>query len=268
MLSINYLLAFSMCCILVLFPVLSYNLQMNVVSSSSSKHDVSLTMTSTQNKTNQTKRKWEFGRFFKTANYYNALLPNAIRRTFFPQNKNINMIAPKAELWSSKDTKGIHWGPLDDVVMGGVSKSDLSPGEEFKGTWTGYVTSANNGGFAGIRTRLLPQPLDMTSCRGFALRVKGDGNRYKFIIRDDDSWNGVAWSFSYDTIPNKEIEVKVPLSSFTPTKFAKSIEGMRLNAINICAFQMTHSKFEYDGKLNPKYKDGPFRLEIISIGTF
>ena len=49
-------------------------------------------------------------------------------------------------MWS-KEEKKVEWGPLDDVVMGGVSKSDLSVGQTFEGKWTGFVTSENNGGF-------------------------------------------------------------------------------------------------------------------------
>ena len=48
----------------------------------------------------------------------------------------------------------ITWGPLDDVVMGGASRSDLQPGEQFKGIWKGEISTANNGGFAGIRTKV------------------------------------------------------------------------------------------------------------------
>lgn len=209
---------------------------------------------------------WEFGRFVRTGNFYNAFIPNPLRRILYPQEK-AEIIFPNTELWSNKKNYGIRWGPLDDVVMGGASKSDIKPGELFTGVWNGFVTTANNGGFAGIRTQLFSRPKDMSSCRGFVLRVRGDGNRYKFIIRDDDSWNGIAWSFSYDTTPGKSSEIKIPISSFVPTRFAKSVDGT-LNSNNLCAFQMTHSKFEYDGKLNPKFKEGPFSLEIEYIGTY
>ena len=96
-------------------------------------------------------------------------------------------------LWSTEEQK-VSWGPLDDVVMGGVSKSNLEVGQPFDGKWTGFVTSANNGGFAGIRSKIFEPKLDASSCRGIILKLKGDGNRYKFIGRDDVEWNGIAWS--------------------------------------------------------------------------
>ena len=36
-----------------------------------------------------------------------------------------------------------------------------------------------------MRTRNLHPSLDITGYQGIELKVKGDGNRYKFIIRDD-----------------------------------------------------------------------------------
>ncbi len=48
------------------------------------------------------------------------------------------------------------WGPLDDVVMGGVSESGFAvvsgAGEDGQpaGIFSGLVSSSNNGGFASV----------------------------------------------------------------------------------------------------------------------
>lgn len=48
------------------------------------------------------------------------------------------------------------WGPLDDVVMGGVSESGFEvvsgAGEDSQpaGIFSGLVSSSNNGGFASV----------------------------------------------------------------------------------------------------------------------
>lgn len=36
----------------------------------------------------------------------------------------------------------------------------------------------------------------------------------------------------------------------------------------VYAFQMMLSKFEYDGQLNPNFKEGPFSLTISSIEAY
>lgn len=69
------------------------------------------------------------------------------------------------------------------------------------------MTTANNGGFAGIRTKTVTPGLDMSRCRGVVLRLTGDGQRYKFIARDSEEWNGIAWSYSFDTIKGKRKSV-------------------------------------------------------------
>ena len=43
--------------------------------------------------------------------------------------------------------------------------------------------------------------------------------------------------------------------------------GVRLRTDRITTLQLTLSKFEYDGELNPAFAAGPFRLELRSLET-
>lgn len=220
---------------------------------------------------NNKSQRWEFGRFLKTAQFYNALTPKIPFLSATKRSDSIRML-PNDILWKSDDVNNkinVEWGPLDDVVMGGVSKSELEPGQKFNGIWKGFVTSANNGGFTGIRTKLFKQPLDATTSTGIVIKVKGDGNRYKFILRDDNDWNGVAWSTSFDTTKNSMKAIKLPFNSFKPTRFARVLDGdKKYNKKNMTAMQISLSKFEYDGGLNPKFKEGDFELTIDSIALY
>lgn len=145
----------------------------------------------------------------------------------------------------------------------------MEAGAEFNGSWTGLVTSANNGGFAGIRSKLFNPKLDASESRGLVLKLKGDGNRYKFIARDDVEWNGIAWSTSFDTVANKFIEIKIPFSKLLPTRFARTVTGIPpFNSKFFTGMQLSLSKFEYDGGLNPKFQEGFFQLELESITLF
>ena len=105
------------------------------------------------------RKPWEFGRFLKTANFYGALRPripvvSGIVKQIRKRGMKQTAFVPSDVLWSvdkGSVAKGAElvWGPLDDVVMGGASRSDLNPGDFFNGAWTGSVTTANNGGFVG-----------------------------------------------------------------------------------------------------------------------
>jgi len=58
--------------------------------------------------------------------------------------------------------------------MGGASTSTFAV-RAGAGTFSGTVTTANNGGFAGCRTLPLTPPLRLSSYDGLQLRVRGDG---------------------------------------------------------------------------------------------
>ena len=160
------------------------------------------------------------------------------------------------------------WGAVDDVVMGGVSESGIRqiPGAAL---FEGNVSTANSGGFASVRTRPLDQPLDLSAYEGIELRVRGDGNRYKFILRGDDRWDGISYCYSFDTVYNIWMTVRVPFAELIPNFRTKTIEtGEPFPAVSVTAFQLMLSKFEYDGELNPTFSAGGFRLELEAMKAY
>lgn len=213
-------------------------------------------------------KSWEFGRFIKTLSFYDVLKPKFRFLPFRSKQSDSLKVKKGFQLWSPTNKNLLKWGPLDDVVMGGRSKSDLQFGSTFDGTWTGISTSEGGGGFTGIRTKLLEPPLDVTETTGIEITVKGDGQRYKFIARWDEDWNGLAWSYSFDTIKDKSIKVKIPFNQLKATRFAKVIPDATFNKATLRALQISLSKFEYDGGLNPKWREGPFQLNVESIAAY
>ncbi|KAL4448009.1 hypothetical protein ABPG75_005228 [Micractinium tetrahymenae] len=180
------------------------------------------------------------------------------------------------QLLFSPDGRGAvqDWGSLDDVVMGGISESGFvvrqGVGEDGGpcGVFAGSVTTANNGGFASVRTRNLDPPLDLSGYEGIELRVKGDGKRYKLIIRDGAGWDTVGYTKSFDTQPGWQT-VRLQFSDFKPVFRARTMLGMPpLNTANICSFQLMLSKFEADGMLNPTFQTGAFQLPVQRISAY
>ncbi|MBV9385611.1 MAG: CIA30 family protein [Chroococcidiopsidaceae cyanobacterium CP_BM_ER_R8_30] len=167
----------------------------------------------------------------------------------------------------SKDLPDI-WGVVDDVVMGGVSESGIHLVGN-TALFAGNVSTANSGGFASVRTRNFESPLSLTGYDGIELRVKGDGKRYKFIIRSDPRWDGTAFSYSFDTIDNSWIDVRIPFAQLVPVFRAKTLrDSPPIDLSNIYSFQLMLSKFEYDGELNPKFEPGSFALQVESIRAY
>jgi uncharacterized protein YbjT (DUF2867 family) len=160
------------------------------------------------------------------------------------------------------------WGAVDDVVMGGVSQSSIQLTEN-TALFTGNVSTENSGGFVSVRTKNFETPLDLSGYQGIELRVKGDGNRYKFFIRTDPKWDGIAYSHSFDTEANTWITVRIPFNTLTPVFRAKVMDFTEpLDPSKISSFQLMLSKFEYDKELNPNFTPGGFSLQVESIKAY
>jgi uncharacterized protein YbjT (DUF2867 family) len=167
------------------------------------------------------------------------------------------------------------WGPVDDVVMGGASASgfEVRPGAgeggAAAGVFSGFVTTANNGGFASVRTRNLEPCMDLSAYDGLELRVYGDGKRYKCIVRTEAYWDGVGYTASFDTRAGEWQTVRIPWNAFVPVFRAKTMpDAPPIDAGKVTSIQLMLSKFEYDGRLNPTFKQGAFELPVQRVGAY
>ena len=160
------------------------------------------------------------------------------------------------------------WGTVNDVVMGGVSRSSIGLADN-KAVFSGIVSTDNNGGFASVRTRNFTPPMNLSDYEGIELRVIGDGKRYKFITRCESQWDGVAYCYSFDTVYNFPTTIRIPFSDLIPVFRAKTVkEAGKLDASKIYSMQLMLSKFEYDGELNPKFEAGSFTLQVEYIKAY
>ena len=160
------------------------------------------------------------------------------------------------------------WGALDDVVMGGVSQGSFFKREQ-EAVFAGNVSTDNSGGFSSVRTKNFDPPFDFSGWRGMRLRVLGDGQRYKFILRNSGGWDSPAYIYGFDTVQGEWINVSIPFEEMVPTFRAKSVTGApAFDPANVCSLQLMLSKFEYDRRLNPEFVPGPFELGVREIGVY
>jgi uncharacterized protein YbjT (DUF2867 family) len=160
------------------------------------------------------------------------------------------------------------WGAVDDVVMGGVSESNIRLETNYA-VFSGNVSTENSGGFASVRTRNFDPSLNLSNYQGIELRVKGDGQRYKFFVRTEDKWDGIGYAHSFDTIANEWLTIQVPFRDLVPIFRAKTVnEAAPIDTTQICSFQLMLSKFEYDRVLNPRFTPGLFSLQVASISAY
>ena len=215
---------------------------------------------------------WDAGRFWQTLTYFETIpVLSWCRKMLFgspppphlqPQaNVLFDFRQPNAALSQT-------WGALDDVVMGGVSNSTFQL-DEGVARFSGIVSTANSGGFASARTRNFEPSLNLAASKGIELRVKGDGQRYKLLLRDEDSWDSLAYAYSFDTIAHQWQTIRIPFAQTVPVFRAKTQPTARsLNATQIRSLQLMLSKFEYDGALNPHFTPGAFSLLVETIQVY
>jgi hypothetical protein len=159
------------------------------------------------------------------------------------------------------------WGSLDDGVMGGVSASQVQWQAGLR--FDGQVSTANNGGFASIRTRNIEPPLNLGQWQGTVLYVQGDGQRYKWILRDNPGWDSLAYCRSFDTDAAGLSTVRTPFLEMVATRRARTVpDASPLKPTQIYSLQLMLSKFEYDGDLNPAFQAGAFGLTVQQLGVY
>ncbi|MGF1521411.1 MAG: CIA30 family protein [Leptolyngbyaceae cyanobacterium] len=220
----------------------------------------------------QSNRSWDFGRFVQTLDFFDSIpVFSGLKKMIAGSNAPYPSSSQDGILFDftrSDPQQVAVWGALDDVVMGGVSSSGFRSGGEYA-LFTGNVSTDNSGGFVSVRTRNFDPPLNLSGYQGIALRVQGDGQRYKFFLRDKEGWDALAYGYSFDTRANEWITVQVPFDQLTPVFRAKTQQDAPpFNPGSIRSLQLMLSKFEYDKALNPHFQPGQFYLRVQQISAF
>jgi hypothetical protein len=218
--------------------------------------------------------RWDLGRFAQTLTFFEAVpVLSWLQRMFQstpPPPVQQFLPGQSALIFDFPTISSINatWGAVDDNVMGGVSDSRITlvpEGADF----IGNVSVQNSGGFASVRTRNFDPAIDLSGYQGIELQIRGDGQRYKFLMRSDIGWDSVAFAQSFDTVADRWITVKIPFDQMVPVFRAKTLkDGTKINLNSVRSLQLMLSKFEYDGLLNPTFQPGAFRMTVRSIGVY
>ena len=172
------------------------------------------------------------------------------------------------------------WGALNDVVMGGSSEgagSIVTIPDADGGTCAklGGVVEGQSGGFVSMRTRNYERPLDLSAYDGVRLKVRGDGNRFKLIVYDEDDWWGnIAFHAAFDTVEGEWWTVDLPFADFKPVRRGEAVpvgspDRRSIRPSSVRSMQVMLSKFLYGmGDLNPTFASGPFYLEVSKVSAY
>ncbi|MCU0989532.1 MAG: CIA30 family protein [Xanthomonadales bacterium] len=143
------------------------------------------------------------------------------------------------------------WQIINDGVMGGLTRSSARC-DDMGVHFSGLLSTANNGGFASIRSRLA-RPL--RGLRAVRLSVTGDGCRYQLRLRDSEDPSAAAWRAFFET--------RGELQSLTleTRDFEPVVRGRRVEILP----GLAERSLQFLGFMLASGKDGPFSLTIRAI---
>lgn len=112
------------------------------------------------------------------------------------------------------------WRAINDGVMGGVSRGEMIQTEDGL-RFQGFLSLENNGGFASVRRFL---EINLEGVSGIRIRVRGDGRTYQMRIRQDESYDNIAWRMEFST--NKQWQtIELSFADFEPVWRGRPVKG-------------------------------------------
>jgi hypothetical protein len=148
------------------------------------------------------------------------------------------------------------WSPVDDVVMGGISRSAFNLAEPGTAEFSGAVSLDFGGGFASVRTRAQAWPT--AGAKAFVLRVLGDGKTYKFTVRTDDGYDGIQYQSRLTPPAGEWADVVLPSAGFVASFRGRPVRG---------APPLDMSRVRALGLMIADRQAGPFELRVARIAV-
>ena len=148
------------------------------------------------------------------------------------------------------------WNPINDGVMGGISKSQLRYDPAGHAVFTGKVSFENNGGFASVRCQ--PGDLGRKDVTAYLLEVFGDGKRYKLNLRTDNSFDGVNYQVQFHPTAGTWTTCRLARADFLPSWRGKPVPD---------APPLDTSRVRQIGLMIADRQEGAFELAIRLIAV-
>lgn len=147
------------------------------------------------------------------------------------------------------------WYAVNDSVMGGVSLGNAVIDDSGVLLFSGAVSFENNGGFASIRHDAAI--FGLSHSRGASIRVRGDGRTYQFRVVTRNGFRETTYKYTFETIKDRWQSVEMRWDHFVATYRGRLVPD---------APALDSGLIRRLGFLIADRQEGPFRLEIASIG--
>lgn len=149
------------------------------------------------------------------------------------------------------------WKVVNDDVMGGVSTSKISAGEDDALVFSGKVSLENNGGFASLQSPA--DDYNFSAYKGFLLKIKSDGKIYSLSFRQTKNFTGYNYTQKFQTEKDKWQIVILPFKDFKLKYYGREVNNSEAP---------DKSTIKQISILISDKQQGPFRTEIEWISLY
>jgi hypothetical protein len=146
------------------------------------------------------------------------------------------------------------WAPVDDRVMGGVSRSRMRPDPAGHAVFEGCVSLEQGGGFASVRCA--PGARGRPGARACVLEVRGAGSLFKLNLRTDDGFDGPTWQARFAPTGGAWQTLRLPLADFRATFRGRELPGSPA---------LDPARIRQVGLMIADRQSGPFALDVRHI---
>lgn len=143
------------------------------------------------------------------------------------------------------------WAPIDDRVMGGVSRSKLRRDEAGYAVFEGIVSLERGGGFASVRSS--PAARGLPSAAACIIELRGDNKQFKISLLTSDDFDSMNYQASFTPSGIDWQTLRLPLATFRASFRGREIPG---------APTLDPARIRQVGFLIADRQAGPFALEI------
>lgn len=146
------------------------------------------------------------------------------------------------------------WSPIDDRVMGGISRSRLRQDLDGHAVFEGIVSLERNGGFASVRSA--PGARGKAGAFDCLLEVRGDAKRFKLNLLTEDAFDGLNYQSGFAPEAGDWRAIRIPLAHFRPTFRGREVQG---------APALDPARIRQVGLMIADRQAGPFALAVRRI---
>jgi NADH dehydrogenase [ubiquinone] 1 alpha subcomplex assembly factor 1 len=115
------------------------------------------------------------------------------------------------------------WHPIDDRVMGGLSRSALCFDPAGHAVFTGEVSLAQNGGFASVRST--PGNRGLPGATACLIDVRGDNKHFKLSLLTDDGFDSVNYQANFTPSGTDWQTFHLPITAFRASFRGREVAG-------------------------------------------